>query len=254
MPETTDNPSGWQGGQYAPFTHTEVDRIIEGAYEVLASAGVRVATPTGLEALKAAGAEADEPSRLVRLPRGLIEDCLDSAPSEVALCGRDPAHDCHLRDQRVHVGTGGTALYVLDLETGKHRRSTLTDVAACARLCDALDNVHIFTINVFPNEIRSVDDIDVNRFYWSLRNTGKHVMGGVYSLTGTRQVVEMCQMLAGGAEALRERPFVSFITLMISPLKIDELYGEITCYLAQESLPVVTPTEPICGTTSPAMS
>jgi trimethylamine--corrinoid protein Co-methyltransferase len=29
------------------------------------------------------------------------------------------------------------------------------------------------------------------------------------------------------------------------------LYGDITCYLAEQSLPVVTPTEPVCGTTSP---
>jgi trimethylamine--corrinoid protein Co-methyltransferase len=50
---------------------------------------------------------------------------------------------------------------------------------------------------------------------------------------------------------LREAPFVSFITLIISPFKIDDHYGEMTCYLAQKGLPVVVPTEPICGTTSP---
>ena len=58
-------------------------------------------------------------------------------------------------------------------------------------------------------------------------------------------------LIAGGARALRERPFVSFITLIISPFKIDDNYGEITCYLAEQGLPVVVPTEPICGTTSP---
>jgi trimethylamine--corrinoid protein Co-methyltransferase len=34
-------------------------------------------------------------------------------------------------------------------------------------------------------------------------------------------------------------------------MKIDDDYGEMTCYLAKEALPVVVPTEPICGTTSP---
>jgi len=61
----------------------------------------------------------------------------------------------------------------------------------------------------------------------------------------------MAEMIAGSPEALRERPFVSFITLIISPFKIDDLYGEMTCYLASQGLPVVIPTEPICGTTSP---
>jgi trimethylamine--corrinoid protein Co-methyltransferase len=70
-------------------------------------------------------------------------------------------------------------------------------------------------------------------------------------MEGTRQVVEMASMLAGGLDVLRERPFISFITLVISPFKIDGLYGDITCYVAEQGLPVVTPTEPICGTTSP---
>jgi len=58
-------------------------------------------------------------------------------------------------------------------------------------------------------------------------------------------------MIAGGMDKLRERPFVSFITLIISPLKIDDIYGEMTCYLAEQGLPVVVPTEPLCGITSP---
>ena len=57
----------------------------------------------------------------------------------------------------------------------------------------------------------------------------------------------MCSLLAGGIEKLRARPFVSFITLVISPLKIDDIYGEMTCYLAEQGLPVVVPTEPLCG-------
>ena len=61
----------------------------------------------------------------------------------------------------------------------------------------------------------------------------------------------MAQMIAGSAEKLQREPFVSFITLVISPFKIDEIYGDMTCYLAREGLPVVVPTEPICGTTSP---
>jgi trimethylamine--corrinoid protein Co-methyltransferase len=91
----------------------------------------------------------------------------------------------------------------------------------------------------------------VNRFFHSLDNTSKHVMGGLYSLEGCRRSVEMAELIAGGPEHLREEPFVSFITLIISPYKIDEHYGDMTCYLAKKGLPVVVPTEPICGTTSP---
>jgi len=68
----------------------------------------------------------------------------------------------------------------------------------------------------------------VNRFFHALDNTKKHVMGGVYTMAGCRKVVEMAEMIAGGAEALCRKPFISFITLLISPFKIDKNYGEMT--------------------------
>jgi len=61
----------------------------------------------------------------------------------------------------------------------------------------------------------------------------------------------MAEMIAGGREALRQVPFISFITLIISPFKIDRNYGEMLCYLSSKGLPVVVPTEPMCGTTAP---
>jgi trimethylamine--corrinoid protein Co-methyltransferase len=241
--------SGTPGGQIGLLGAEDVCAIIDAAWRVLGEAGVQVNTKTGREAFAEAGAEID--GNVVRIPRDLGESLLGRAPSAVTLYSRDGSRDCTLEAQQVHMGTGGTALYVIDPETDRHRESTVRDVAWCARLCDALEQLDIFTINVFPNEIESTDQIDANRFYWSLQNTGKHVMAGIYSAQGLREVIEMAQMVAGGAEKLRARPFVSFITLVISPLKIDDIYGEMTCICAREGLPVVVPTEPLAGTTSP---
>jgi trimethylamine--corrinoid protein Co-methyltransferase len=212
---------------------------------------VAVYSPTALEAFKAAGAVVDGESRIVRLPRSLVEDCVASNPSSITLYSRDGLCDAVLEQNRVHYGTGGTAIYVLDPDTGERRHSTVADVILNARIADVLDNVHVFTINVFPHDIEDRDEIDVNRFFHALDNTTKHVMGGVYSPAGLRKVVRMAEMIAGGNEALRAEPFVSFITLIISPFKIDKTYGEMACTLAQEGIPVVVPTEPMCGTTAP---
>lgn len=239
------------GGQYKPLDDESLKRIVDGALHVLAQTGAIVATATGRDALRKAGASVDDQTQIVRFPPGMVEDAIAHAPRSVTLCGRDSRHDCALEANRVHLGTGGTALYVLDLETAERRRSLNRDVAQCALVVDALDSLDVFTINVFPNDVQGTDDIDVNRFYWSLKNTAKHVMGGVYSLQGTREAIELAEMVAGGPEKLRERPFVSFISLVISPLKLDNIYGEIACHVAQKGLPVVVPAEPICGTTSP---
>jgi trimethylamine--corrinoid protein Co-methyltransferase len=251
MREKRDSQPGLAASLYKPLSPGDVGRIIDEAFRVLEKSGMLVYSQTAREAFRRAGAAVDAGQPLVRLPRKLVEDCIASNPSGITLYSRDGSCDAVLEDSRVHFGTGGTAIYVLDPDTGKRRPSTTGDVALCARLTDALDNVHVFTINVFPNEIESNDDIDINRFFHAFDNTSKHVMGGLYSMSGCRQVVAMAETIAGSMDRLQAEPFVSFITLVISPFKIDDLYGEMTCYLAEKNLPVVVPTEPICGTTSP---
>jgi trimethylamine--corrinoid protein Co-methyltransferase len=248
---TKKNMIGLKSSLYQPLTAEDVKRIAEAAFEVLEKSGMAVYSKTAFEALKAKGADVDAENMIVKMPRSMVEDAIDSNPSSITLYSRDGQTDIKLEDNRVHYGTGGTAIYVIDPDTGQRRPSKNDDVVLNARLVDRLDNIHLFTINVFPNDIDDKDSIDVNRFFHALDNTRKHIMGGIYSLKGCKEAVEMAQLIAGGAEQLRDKPFVSFITLIISPFKIDDHYGEMTCYLAKEGLPVVVPTEPICGTTSP---
>jgi trimethylamine--corrinoid protein Co-methyltransferase len=236
---------------YSPLTESDVHKIADEALRVLEKGGMLVYSKTAREAFARAGAPVDHETGQVKLPRGLVEDAVASNPSSVTLCARKPGYDAVLEKNKVHYGTGGTAIYVLDPDSGERRPSTVEDVILNARMVEELENIHLFTINVFPNEIENRHHIDVNRFFHSLDNTGKHVMGGIYSMEGCRNAVELSEMVAGGGAKLAERPFVSFITLIISPFKIDDQYGEMTCYLAERNLPVVVPTEPICGTTSP---
>ena len=242
---------GLASSLYRPLSDADTKRIADSALDLLEKSGMAVYSDTAFEALRHAGALADEETRVVQLPRGLVEDAVASNPSSVTLYSRDGHYDAVLEDSRVHYGTGGTAIYVLDPDTGQRRASTTDDVILNARLVEALENIHVFTINVFPHDIEDQDHIDANRFFHALNNTTKHVMGGIYSLAGCQRVVQMAEMIAGSADALRASPFVSFITLIISPFKIDDHYGEMTCYLAQKGLPVVVPTEPISGTTAP---
>lgn len=237
--------------QYKPLKNADVKKIADESFRILEKSGMAVYSPTAFEAMKNAGAYTDETTRVVKFPRSLVEDAIDANPSSVTLYSRDGGNDAVLEKNRVYYGTGGTAIYVLDPDTGERRPSTIQDVILNARLIDTLENVHLFTINVFPNEIRKQEHIDVNRFFHSMDNTKKHVMGGVYTFEGCKKVVRMAEVIAGGPKKLRRKPFISFITLIISPFKVDKNYGEMMCYLAKENLPVVVPTEPMCGTTSP---
>ncbi len=251
METVTAAQLGMSSSLYRPLDDAGVKKVADESLRILEKSGVKVYTRRGLAAFKSAGAQVDESERLVRIPRAMMEDAISSNPSSITLYSRDDKTNAELTGNKVHYGTGGTALYVLDPDTGERRQSTVDDVILNARLMDVLENIHVFTINVFPNEIKDKEQIDVNRFFHALDNTAKHVMGGIYSFDGCKKVVKMAETIAGSADKLRARPFVSFITLIISPFKIDKDYGEVTCYLAEQGIPVVVPTEPMCGTTSP---
>jgi len=242
---------GLQGGQFKPLTDDQVRRIHDAALSILERTGVRVEEPEALRLFQDAGATVDSDDSRVRLPRSLVEDAVDWAPSRVLLAGRDPKWDLELEGGRVHIGTGGAALNVLDLETGHRRAAVLHDVAELARLVDALDNIHFYLVPVYPTDLDE-DVIDVNTYYASLANTTKHVQAGIYAVQGIRDTVEMCERIVGGAEALRERPIVSFITCwLVSPLRLATDVTTLLIETCRQRIPVVLSAAPMAGSTAP---
>lgn len=242
-------PGGLEGGQYRPLSQADVHLIHTSALDILEKAGVEVNSPKALDLLAEAGARLDRSTSRAWLPRSMVEDAIASAPSQVTLCGRQPEHDLKLEGKRVHLGTGGTAIYALDLQGEKHL-STLQDCRRIPRLVDALENVHFIVLPVYPNDLER-DVVDVNRFYAGLSNSSKHIMGGMYTMQGAMDVIRMGEFIAGGAQALRERPILSFITLIISPLTVDKQYGDIMIEVARKGIPIAVPSEPQTGSTSP---
>ena len=184
---------------YKPLTGGNVRKIADAAFELLAKSGMQVNSPTALGAFKSAGALIDSETNIVKLSKTMVEDAIDSNPSSITLYSRDGKSDVILEKNRVHYGTGGTAVYVLDPVTGQRRQSITEDVILNARMVDALENIHLFTINVFPHDVKHTDHIDANRFFHSIDNTTKHVMGGVYSLAGCKKVVQMAEFIAGSS-------------------------------------------------------
>jgi trimethylamine--corrinoid protein Co-methyltransferase len=243
---------GLSGGQYKPLTEQDVEKIHETSMNVFSEIGVQVNFAEARELFLRAGAEVDESTRIIKMAPDLVQELISKAPSTVILCGRaeNGELDCEIGGDKVYMGTGGTALNVQDPGTRDARRSQLQDVMNMARLVEALDNIHFYMLNVYPNDLPD-EDIDVNRFGAALNRTRKHVMGGVYTVEGIRNVIKMAEIIAGSAEALRQRPFISMVTCNISPFKLDKSYSELAIEVARNRIPVVVPAEPLCGATAP---
>jgi trimethylamine---corrinoid protein Co-methyltransferase len=243
---------GPQGGRYQPLSQNDILRIHQTVLRVFAEVGVQVNHDEALEIFKKAGARVDPDRRIVRFDEEMVMGLIDKAPSTVNLCGREPdgSLDCEIGGTRVYMGTGGTALNVQDPGSDDNRRSQLRDIMDMARLVDVLENIHFYMLNIFPNDVTR-EDIDVNRFGAALNRTKKHIMGGVYTVEGIRNVIRMAEMIAGSPEALRQRPFISMVACIISPFKLDEEYGRLAIEVARNKIPLVVPAEPLCGATAP---
>ncbi|MBA7479836.1 Glycine betaine methyltransferase [subsurface metagenome] len=241
---------GLAGGRFKPLTEESIHRIHQTAMRVIEEVGFEVNSGAAAELFKRAGAWVDQEKQVIRLPQKKALELIETAPSEIRLCGQDEKHDIFLGGSRVYTGTGGTALYIYEVDTTQKRPATLDDLKRITRLVNQLDNIHLFMLPTYPSEL-PVEQVDVNRFFAGLDNTTKHVMGGVYTLDGVKQVIQMAELVAGSSERLRQRPLISMIACSISPLKMDSQYGDLVVAIAKSGIPVVCPAEPLCGATSP---
>lgn len=244
---------GLDGGIYKPLSSEGIQAIHDASLTILEKTGI--AYEAGLEAttemLADAGVTVDREIHRVRFPRELILTQIAKAPSRVILYARDGKNDLDLTEDKVHLGTGGAAVKILDLETGQPRSSTLRDLYDLGRLVDRLDHIHFFLRPCIPTDIAEAD-YDVNMFYACLKATGKHVMSGVNDEAGLHRVIDMAAMLAGSKQQLKSKPFISIITsFAISPLKLCTQSTLIMQECNRQGIPVALSAAPMSGSTSP---
>jgi len=241
---------GIAGGSYKPLSDEAIGRIHQTVLKVIEEVGFQVNSQEALKLFKQAGASDGDGENVIRMPSSKVMDLLAIAPAEVRLCGQDEKNDVILGGNKVYAGTGGTALYIYEPDTENKRLATVEDLKKIAKLVDHMENIHLYMLPTYPSEL-PVEKVDVNRFFAGLSNSSKHIMGGVYTVEGVEQVIKMAEMIVGSEAALRQRPLVSMIACVMSPLKMDAHYGDLLITIARKGIPVICPSEPLCGATSP---
>ncbi len=232
------------------LSREEIKKIHNKSLKILKKTGVEVKNKKILKLLLDKGVNVDKERSTVYLGRKIVEDAIEKAPSSVILYSRDGNNDLYLSNTEVYTGTGGTAVNIYDLKKRTRRRTKGKDVADIARLVENLENIDFFVIPVFPGDF-SEKKADEVRFFNSLLYTNKHVMGGIYNLEGIKKVINFAEEIAGSRKELQKRPFISMITSIMSPLKMEEDYTGYLQYIVERGIPVVAPPAPIAGATSP---
>ena len=208
--------AGLSGGKYRPLTDAQVQRIHLTALDALEQIGLADAPASGIEIMTSAGAILGDDGRL-RFPRALVEDMLAKAARQITLCGRDPRYDLDLSDQRVHYGTAGAAVHMVEPDGRTYRESTLQDLHDAARIANDLDNLHFLQRPMVARDITDNREMDLNTIYACCSGTTKHIGTSFSDPSHVADCVELLHMIAGGEDRWRARPFVSNSNYFVVP-------------------------------------
>ncbi|MEM7208920.1 MAG: trimethylamine methyltransferase family protein [Pseudomonadota bacterium] len=243
---------GMSGGVLKPLTQRDLERIHETTLDVLANIGMGECVPEMIELAEARGCRLNASGRLC-FPRGFVEEIIDGAAQEMTLHARGDADDLVLAGNRVHYGTGGAAVKVLDLDADEYRPATLPDLYNFARIADACDNVHWFTRCVIATEYEDMRALDLNTAYAIAAGTNKHIATAISLAENVAAVVELFDMIAGGEGKFRERPFCKVHTSpVVSPLRFGADGAEVCIAATRAGFPINGITAPQAGATAPA--
>lgn len=235
-----------------PLTEADLDRIHEAAVAVLQDPGARIMSQEARDLLVANGAtlEGDD---LVRIPAELVERALESAPKRITIFDRSGEPTMELGAGNVYVGAGVTNLNYLNPRNFEVEEFTLEATAESTLLADALPNLDFVAT---PGVTRPSDDLPlsiVNQFEFleMVTNTTKPLMVLIAGGPELSDIYDMAELVAGGADALREKPFVvpylnSVSPLLFNPETLDKLF-----VAADRGLPVCCQAAPQVGATGP---
>ncbi|MHB1417820.1 MAG: trimethylamine methyltransferase family protein [Chloroflexota bacterium] len=199
------------------ISEEHVEIIHQASLRILEEVGVEVLHDGALDLLARAGAEVDRARKRARLPRQLVLDALERAPSSFTLHARNRARDVQVGgDSVVLVPVGGPAM-VEDLEGGRRvgtfadqvnfiklsQRSRLLDMAY--RCVEAQD---------LPPSTRHLDYL-----YALLRYTDKPLATMTLDTTSARDSLAIASLVFGDEEYVRTHPVILGGVNIDSPLR-----------------------------------
>ena len=214
----------------------ECEKIHMASLEILERVGVEVHDDKARELLVKGGAKAD--GIRVYIPEYMVDKAMAVTPKRITLCNRLGNVAIRAWGYNTYFGGGSDCLNVLDHRTGQRRRAVLKDVEEAATLMDALPEIDFVMSAFLPSD---VDQRIYDRYQMEvmLNHTTKPIVFVSPDFEGCVAAVEMCEVVAGGAEAFRQRPFATCYINVTSGLVANAEALQKCMYLAEKGLPML---------------
>lgn len=244
---------GLTGDIYRPLSAEQVATIHERALDLLEDCGMTYEDGLDdvVQVLEKVDCTIDRGKKRINFPRQLVNEMVAKAPGEFILYSRDSENDLKMGKNRVYAGTGGTAVRILDLDTGEARQTKLKDAHNVARIVDQMKNIHFFQSPCVPHDLPN-EHYDLNIVFSAMMGTKKHVMLGCNYDSSLRNTFRMVSRIVGGEGVLREKPVFSISScIVISPMKFCTQSTRNVLTAGELGIPTTVTSAPMSGSTSP---
>ncbi|MEX0351099.1 MAG: trimethylamine methyltransferase family protein [Paracoccaceae bacterium] len=211
-----ERPGFYCGGDLRPLSASDQSQIIDHAFEILSSVGMAGLPAAATARARDAGAWHREDGRIC-FSKSMINRALERAPKVVDLPGFLPLRDLKIGGQRVHIGTGGAAVQVLDAESREFRDSQLSDLSDLMRILDACPNIHYGVRPVVARDVADPFELDINTAFACMKSTSKPIGISFCDPDHVAPIVEMFDIALGGEGAFRKRPFCMAVVVHVVP-------------------------------------
>jgi len=234
---------------YSRLGPQECEKIHMASLEILAHIGVDVHDEKALDILVKGGAQAN--GLRVRIPEYMVARALATAPKSITLYNRKGQVAMRAGKYNTYYGGGSDCLNILDHRTGERRRPKLSDVREASTLMDALPEID-FVMSAFLPE--DVDQRVYDRYQMEvmLNTTTKPIVFVTPDFEGCVAAIDMCEAVAGGAEAFQKKPFATCYINVTSGLIANAEALQKCMFLAEKGLPLLYIPLNAGGVNSPA--
>ena len=223
--------------------------IHQAALKILREVGMAVMDHDTQVMLKNAGCRESDEGHLL-FDEALIERAVDSVPSNMVLYDRNGELAVDSSGPHPYFSPGLNCIHVLDHRSGEHRLCSLKDIEETAKLCDRLPNIDLAAGLGNPSDIPPMHQA-MATVEALAAGTIKPLAFIGHNEVESEQIWRYLAGLAGGWEALSDKPFALDLTGPSSPLKLGEEACRRLRFAARRRLPVVCYPALITGITSP---
>jgi trimethylamine--corrinoid protein Co-methyltransferase len=243
------NDTVYNGIHFGRLHADQVQRLHNASLEILERTGARLYDQEAIDLLKKAGASVADGNR-VRIPAGLVEKAFSTVPKRVTLYDQHGRRALYLEEGNCYYGTGSDCLNIMDHRTGERRKPVLNDVVEGMVVCDALENVDFVMSMFLPVDVDAMVS-DRHQMEAMLNHTTKPIVYVTNEFSGCADAVEMAEVVAGGAEALKLRPFAACYINVTTGLRHNAEALQKLLYLAGKGLPSLYIPVVVSGVTGP---